>query len=262
MEIEIKNQDDQELVFIIEGAEVSLVNALRRIATVEVPTLAIEKVLFLKNEARIFDEALAHRLGMVPLITDLEVVTPPEECDCEEDYCSRCSVSFTLKGKGPKTLYSGDLKSSDPKIKPVLDTIPLVKLREGEEVELEAVAQLGRGSEHAKWQPTTSCAYKYYPQITIDLDKCEACGLCADQCPRSVYLLDEKKNQIKVVDLENCSMCNTCSKDCPNQAITVEGLRDKFIFRIESDGSIPPQKILTTACDLLSQKADMILDFL
>jgi DNA-directed RNA polymerase subunit D len=261
MEIEIKNQDDQELVFIITGANVSLVNALRRIATVEVPTMAIEQVLFLKNEARIFDEALAHRLGMVPLTTDLEVVIPPDECDCE-DYCSRCSVSLTLKGKGPKTLYSGDLKSSDPKTKPVQDTIPLVKLREGEEVELEAVAQLGMGSEHAKWQPTTSCAYKNYPQITIDLEKCEACGLCADQCPRSVYLLDEKKNQIKVVDLENCSMCNTCSKDCPNQAITVEGVNDKFIFRIETDGSLSPQEILITACDLLSEKANNILDFL
>lgn len=261
MQIEIKNQDDQELVFTIEGIDVSLVNALRRIATVEVPTLAIETVLFVRNDARIFDEALAHRLGMVPLITDLDVVLSRDECDCEE-YCSRCSVSLTLKGKGPKILYSGDLKSSDPKIKPVLDTIPLVKLQEGEELELEAIAQLGIGSEHAKWQPTTSCAYKHYPQITIDVEKCEACGLCADQCPRSVYLLDEKENQIKVVDLENCSMCNTCSKDCPNQAITVEGVRDKFIFRIESDGSIPPKQILTTACDLLSQKADMILDFL
>jgi len=261
MEIEIKNQDDQELVFIITGANVSLVNALRRIATVEVPTMAIEQVLFLKNEARIFDEALAHRLGMVPLTTDLEVVIPRDECDCE-DYCSRCSVSLILKGKGPKILYSGDLKSSDPKTKPVQDTIPLVKLQEGEEVELEAVAQLGRGAEHAKWQPTTSCAYKNYPQITIDLEKCEACGLCADQCPRSVYLLDEKKNQIKVVDLENCSMCNTCSKDCPNQAITVEGLSDKFIFRIETDGSLSPQEILITACDLLSEKANNILDFL
>jgi DNA-directed RNA polymerase subunit D len=77
-----------------------------------------------------------------------------------------------------------------------------------------------------------------------------------------VYILDEKKNQIKVVDLENCSMCNTCSKDCPNQAITVEGLSDKFIFRIETDGSLSPQEILITACDLLSEKADNILDFL
>lgn len=261
MEIEIISQDNQELVFRIEGVEVSLVNALRRIVMVEVPTLAIEEVLFLKNEARIFDEALAHRLGMVPLTTDLEAITPRGECDCG-DHCSRCSVSLTLKGKGPKTLYTGDLESSDPQVKPVLDTIPLVKLQKGEEVELEAIAQLGTGIEHAKWQPTTTCAYKNYPQITIDQDKCEACGLCAQQCPRGVYFFDEKENKIQVVDLENCSMCRTCSKDCPNQAITVEGLGDKFIFRIESDGSLPPWEILTTACDILFQKAEKILDYL
>ncbi|HMK54535.1 MAG TPA: DNA-directed RNA polymerase subunit D [Methanobacteriaceae archaeon] len=261
MEIEIKNQDGQEWIFVVEGIDPSLANAIRRISMVEVPTLAIDKVLFLKNEARIFDEALAHRLGMVPLNTDLDIVIPHEECDCE-DYCSRCSVSLVLKGKGPKIMYSGDLKSSDPKTKPVQDTIPLVKLREGEEVELEAVAQLGTGLEHAKWQPTTSCAYKYYPQITIDTDKCEVCGQCAQECPRSVYQMDEKKNQILVVDLENCSMCKTCAKDCPSQAITVEGLEDKFIFRIETDGSLSPQEVLIQACDLLSKKANQIIEFL
>ena len=124
MEIEINNQDNNQMVFTVEGADVSLVNALRRICMVEVPTLAIETVEFLKNDARIFDEALAHRLGMVPISTDLESLVLASECDCD-DHCPRCSVSLVLKGKGPKTLYSGDLKSEDPNLKPVLDTIPL-----------------------------------------------------------------------------------------------------------------------------------------
>jgi DNA-directed RNA polymerase subunit D len=157
-------------------------------------------------------------------------------------------------------MYSGDLKSSDPKIKPVMDTIPLVKLKEGDEVELDAIAQIGTGMEHAKWQPTTSCAYKHYPIITINTELCEVCGDCAKECPRNVYELDEKKGLIKIVDLENCSLCKTCVKDCPNQAITVEGQEDKFIFRIETDGSLPPREVLSLASDILSQKTDMILD--
>jgi DNA-directed RNA polymerase subunit D len=84
MDIETKKQDNQELVFIISGVDVPLVNAIRRISMVEVPTLAIDRVEFLKNDARIFDEALAHRLGQVPLITDLEVVKTREECDCDD----------------------------------------------------------------------------------------------------------------------------------------------------------------------------------
>jgi DNA-directed RNA polymerase subunit D len=259
MDIEIKKQDDQNLVFIISGVDVPLVNAIRRISMVEVPTLAIDQVEFLKNDARIFDEALAHRLGQVPIVTDLEVVKTREECDCE-DYCPSCSVSLVLKGKGPRTMYSGDLKSSDPKIKPVMETIPLLKLKEGEEVELEAIAQIGTGTDHAKWQPTTSCAYNNYPMITIDTEKCEACGDCVNECPRSVYELDEKKGLVKIVDLENCSLCKTCVKDCPNNAITVEGAEDKFIFRIETDGSLSPVQVLSKACDILSEKTDIILD--
>jgi DNA-directed RNA polymerase subunit D len=260
MEIEIRSRDKDQMVFTVEGADVSLVNALRRICMVEVPTLTIETVEILKNDARIFDEALAHRMGLVPLTTDLEALVLPSECDCD-DHCPRCSVSLVLKGKGPKTLYSGDLKSEDPNMKPVLDTIPLIKLKEGEEVELEAIAQLGLGSEHVKWQPTTTCAYKNYPQITINTDKCETCITCVQECPRNVLEFDEKKNQIKVVDLENCSMCRTCMKDCPNQAFTVEIVEDKFIFRIETDGSLSPTEVLTRACDVLSEKADKIVTF-
>lgn len=260
MEIEIKNRDDNQLTFIIEGADVSLVNALRRISMVEVPTMAIETVEILKNDARIFDEALAHRLGLVPITTHLQSSVLPSECDCE-DHCPRCSVSLVLKGKGPKTLYSGDLKSEDPNTKPVLDTIPLVKLKDGEEVELEAIAKLGLGGDHAKWQPTTSCAYKYYPQITVDADKCEACLKCVEECPRSVLEFDEKANKITVVDLENCSLCRTCMKDCQSDAITVDVTEDKFIFRIETDGSLSPVDVLTRACDTLSEKADKIVTF-
>ncbi|MDD3753912.1 MAG: DNA-directed RNA polymerase subunit D [Methanobacterium sp.] len=267
MEIEIKNRTDDQLTFIIEGVDVSLVNALRRICMMEVPTMAIERVEILKNDARIFDEALAHRLGMVPLTTDLDSLILPEDCDCD-GHCPRCSVSLVLEGKGPKTeekgpktLYSGDLKSEDPNLKPVYDTIPLIKLKEGQEVVLEAIAQLGMGKDHAKWQPTTTCAYKYYPQITIDNDKCEACLQCVEECPRSVLEYDEKKKTIKVVDLENCSLCRTCEKNCQNQAITVDLTQDKFIFHIESDGSLSPTEILSLASDVLAGKADKIIDF-
>jgi DNA-directed RNA polymerase subunit D len=171
-------------------------------------------------------------------------------------------VTLVLKEKGPKTVYSGDLKSEDPQVGPVHETIPLIKLREGEEVKLEAVTQLGIGLEHAKWQPTTSCAYKHYPQITIDPDLCEACGKCAEECPRGVLKFEEDKNQVLVVDAENCSMCKTCLKDCESEAIQIGVEEGKFIFRIETDGSLPPEKVISTACDVLSEKSDKIITFL
>ncbi|SCG85905.1 DNA-directed RNA polymerase subunit D [Methanobacterium congolense] len=260
MDITIKKKEDNQMVFVIEGINVPFINAIRRICTVEVPTIAIETVEIIKNDAKIFDEALAHRMGLIPLTTDLESMVPASECDCE-DHCPRCSVSLLLKEKGPKTVYSKDLKSQDPQVKPVFDTIPILKLKEGEEVELEAIAQLGIGLEHAKWQPTTSCAYKYYPKITIDKEKCEECAKCADACPRGILEFDEKKNEVKILDIENCSTCKTCVNTCESGAITVESEEGKFIFRIETDGSLSPEEILTRACDILSEKSDKIIEF-
>src|SRR5664279_1292694 len=102
MEIDIKKKDENFLLFTIEGVDDAFINAIRRISTVEVPTMAIETVEILKNDAKIFDEALAHRLGLVPLTTDIESMVLASECDCEET-CPRCSVSLLLKEKGPKT---------------------------------------------------------------------------------------------------------------------------------------------------------------
>jgi DNA-directed RNA polymerase subunit D len=260
MNIDIKTKDEQNIVLIVEGVDVPFVNALRRICMVEIPTMAVENVEIYKNDSRIFDEVLSHRLGLIPLKTDLDSITLREACDCE-DHCTSCSVSLLLKETGPKVVYSGDLTSQDSKIVPVHDRIPLLKLREGEEVELEAIAQLGIGLEHAKWQATTTSSYMYYPVITIDSEKCEVCAKCAEECPRGVLQFDENGNKIIVLDPEECTMCKTCSKDCEPSAITVEGREDKFIFKIETDGSLSPEEVITTACDILAQKSDKILTF-
>ena len=44
MEIEVKSQTDDEIVFIVRDAEVPFINAIRRCAMVNVPKIAIEDV--------------------------------------------------------------------------------------------------------------------------------------------------------------------------------------------------------------------------
>lgn len=259
MEIDIKEKNDSELKFIAEDVDVSFINAIRRICTVEVATMAIDIVSIFKNDSTLFDEVLAHRLGLVPLETDLEAFVLPSECDCE-DNCPSCSASLILKEKGPKVIYSGDMVSAHDAVRPVYDSIPLLKLKEGEEVELEAIARLGTGMEHAKWQPTTTCAYKYYPVITIE-DNCEACMKCVNECPRNVLEYDESENKIIITDIENCSSCKTCMNNCQQEAIHVDALDDKFLFKIETDGSLSPEEVLKNACDILINKSEKIVAF-
>lgn len=260
MNIEIIEKDDERAVFVIEGVDDTFINTIRRICLVEIPTLAIEDVNIFKNDAKMFDEVLAHRLGLIPIVTDLESYVMPSDCDCESR-CSQCSVSFLLKEKGPKIVYSKDLKSDDPAVKPVYDTIPIVRLRENEEVELEAIAELGLGSEHAKWQATTTCGYKYYPKVEIDNDKIHDIEEYVDECPRNV--LQIKDDTLVVENIENCSTCRTCQKlsEKDDNAIVVDFEESKYIFKIETDGSLKPFDVLTIACDILSEKADNIINF-
>ena len=61
-------------------------------------------------------------------------------------------MKLVLKKKGPGMVYSGDLKSRAKDVQPVFDKIPIVELFENENLEFEAIAQLGLGKEHIKWQ--------------------------------------------------------------------------------------------------------------
>lgn len=152
MKIKILKKDNLKLEFQLEGASTAFANALRRTCMTDVPTYAIETVTFLENTSVLYDEIVAHRLGLVPLETEL-----PDDLLLAK---KGSTVKLTLAKEGG-TVYSGDLKSSDKTIKPVYDNIPIVKLTDVQKLVLEAEAVLGIGREHAKWQPTTVCAYRH-----------------------------------------------------------------------------------------------------
>jgi DNA-directed RNA polymerase subunit D len=161
MKIEVLSQNDKELKFSVKGISYAFANELRRIMVSEVPTMAIEWVDFKKNDSAIPDELLSNRLGQVPLTFDKKAYNIKETCDnCKGKGCSRCQVELVLKKKGPGMVYSGDLKSKAKDVQPVFDKIPLVEIFEGHELQFEAIAQLGRGRNHAKWQAAV-VGYKY-----------------------------------------------------------------------------------------------------
>jgi DNA-directed RNA polymerase subunit D len=152
--------------FILEDANPTIANTLRRSMLSFVPTMAIETVDFTKNSSVLYDEAIAHRLGLVPLTTDLKTYELPEKHPHGGEGNPKVELHLTLSTKGPCTVYSGDLQSKDPKVKPVFTKIPIVKLLKGQELELDAVAVLGRGKTHMKWSPG-HVWYKYRTQVEV-----------------------------------------------------------------------------------------------
>lgn len=240
MEIKLLKEEENKLSFIIGGINPTIANTIRRIIIDEVPTLAIDEVTFKQNSSALYDEMIAHRLGLIPLITDLKSYKQKENCSCNGKGCSKCQVKFTLVAKGPGTVYSNDLKFNDSKTKPAYLEMPIVKLAEGQELELDGIAILGKGKQHSKFSPALAY-YKYYPNININ-NKCDACGKCTEQCPQKILKLDNKK--VIVTDVTKCVLCNACQDSCPKEAIIVKGDDKSVIFYIESWGQLKCREII------------------
>lgn len=67
--IQLRSLTDQRADFILSNVSLSFANALRRVIIAEVPTVAIDTVEIMNNTTVLPDEMLAHRLGMIPLIS-------------------------------------------------------------------------------------------------------------------------------------------------------------------------------------------------
>jgi DNA-directed RNA polymerase subunit D len=162
--IKILERDNNHIVIEFSDIPRQYVNALRRLSISQVPTFAIDDVVVLENSSVMHDEAIAHRLGLIPLRTDLERFVMPHNCDCNSTLgCSKCRVLLVLDAESQdktKVITSADLISEDDGVKPVHSEIPIVSLAPGQKLKFEAYARLGTGKSHAKWQPTSVAVVK------------------------------------------------------------------------------------------------------
>jgi DNA-directed RNA polymerase subunit D len=63
--VELLEKDNERISVKFKNIPREYVNALRRLAISEVPTLAIDDVVMIDNSSVVHDEAVAHRLGMI-----------------------------------------------------------------------------------------------------------------------------------------------------------------------------------------------------
>ncbi len=256
MEVKILDSAKEKLKVRVAGESPAYMNALRRYMAFEVPTMAIEDVEFRLNSSILYDEMIAHRLGLVPLKTDLESYNLMSQCSCKGVGCAQCKLTITLKVVGPKTAYASDMKSKDPKVKPVFPQTPIVKLLDGQDLELEATAVLGLGKEHAKWSPGL-VFYRNIPKIEIK-------GLpkrgddIAKRCPSKVF--DYKEGKLIVKDAEACILCNECV-DLSNGEVQVLTDDEYFLF-VESFGQLPPEDIVIKGVEAFTNQVQSFVKLL
>ena len=142
--IQVLTSDEKKISIKLKGVTLQYANALRRICLNGVPIYAIDTVDIIENSSVLADEGITHRLGLIPLKTDL---SRSDESDSR--------IMLTLDSgddtETGRTVTSAELSSDDKVVKPSSDKIPIVHLAPGQRLKIEAYAKLGKGTEHAKW---------------------------------------------------------------------------------------------------------------
>lgn len=266
----IANPKPTYMELYIDGISYHLLNALRRAILTEVPTLAVHDVIIHMNTSVLYDEELALRLSLIPLTVDPEDIDVLGKCrDIEKMDLSDltdCTARLRLKVKNSAkdkiiTVYSRDLEPLDKKsVRPVYDNIPIVKLGPGQEIDLEIIAKVGKGKDHAKWMPVSTLGYKPLPILKIrDNSKCSDCNACIEACPKKILKKEEDTPILSGVDMYLCDLDKICVRACPEKVLELVESDNQFIFRIESVGQHNVVDIINAAIDILS---DRYLDLL
>jgi len=154
-EVEFVERTDREARFLVRGITPAFANGIRRAMVADVPTFSVDQVRVIENSSVMFDEQIGLRLGLVPLTTDLGDFEVGDE------------VTLSIDVEGPETAYSGDLVTSDDYVQPADDNVPIIDLKDGQRLEVEADAVLDRGREHAKHQGGVAVGYRHLQQVEV-----------------------------------------------------------------------------------------------
>jgi len=267
-----KSKDGLYFEFFIEDGDVHIMNAIRRAMLSETVTLAIHDVYINQNTSVMPDEVLAQRLGLIPLRIDSSELNLLEEVGAAEPDLRRLyklTARLRLKKANLETdpnsmkivtVYSGDLVSVDKKtLRPVYDNIPIVKLGANQEVDIECVAKVGRGKDHAKFSPVSVVAYKIMPKIIVN-ENCNSCGECVDACPHNCLTMELGKPVLKGLGLYDCDLCRICVRHCPEKALEIEPNNKDFIFRIKLVGQLTIDEILDQVEVIFDRKLDFLVE--
>ncbi len=271
MDIEIIEMADRKAKFVLKNSSPAMANALRRTLLSDIPKMAIDTVEFYTGKIEgddgreyesvtpLFEEIIAHRMGMLPVPTDLDLFVPQSECSCGGEGCPSCTIIYSLKKTGPGTVYSSDLQPlggpNSNSLKIVDDFIPIVELTPEQGITVYAKAVMGTAKKHVKWQVCNGVGYMYMPVIGIDPRAASDDSLLAlaDLYPNA---LEVKGGKLVVKDPVAVGYADGCvEKLSETEGITLDWDDSTFLFKYETDGSMTAQKALDVALDVLANEA-------
>lgn len=280
--VKLRKLEPDYCEFELQNTDPSVANALRRVMIAEVPTIAIDLVEIEINTTVLNDEFIAHRLGLIPLVSDRawEMKRPFEVSD-EESELSEIYFSLHVKCLSDNTLdvTSDDLQldSRFPDVRPVhyrepdnKKAIVIVKMRKNQELALRCVARKGIGKDHAKWIPVATAVFQYMPEIHIndslmdeltDEQKQEWCN----SDPSKTFKFNPVTRRVEFAEAIKSEQY-AYDGECLDKAVELgkPGIvdiiqkQDHFIFRVEGTGVLKPETIVCQGLDVLLIKLNTV----
>ena len=231
--MKLLTKSDNKIAFSVEVEE-SLANAVRRYVG-KIPVLGIDEVEIFKNDSALYDETIAHRIGLIPL-------------KMEKGLTDKSEIDLKLVVNKEGEIFSGDLKG---KAEVVYKEIPITILNKGQELEIVAKAKLGKGSEHSKYSPG-SIFYRNITEVTMDkefLEEVRKTCLNAE--------IKEKGDKIIITDDKRKGVCDVCEGICESAGKKAEvNYKDELIINIESFGQMDSKEIFDKAIKELEKDLD------
>ena len=246
-EVEFIDLGEREARFLVRGLTPAFANGIRRAIVADVPTLAVDDVRVVENSSVLFDEILGLRLGLVPLTTP-------------EDFREGEVATLSLDVEGPATAYSGDLESSDPDVAPADEHIPIIELKEGQRVELQADAVLDSGNAHAKHQGGVAVGYRHLQTAEVVGDR----GEFTDEEPQIVRGVLEESAAEHLADEYDAddgdlvpaeAFGNDLAARYPGKEVAVRDVDGAFVFHVETDGSMSVRELVQRAAGTIGDRA-------
>ncbi|MGC8572806.1 MAG: DNA-directed RNA polymerase subunit D [Caldisphaera sp.] len=268
--VDVLDLKNNKITVYLEGFPIAFGNALRRLVLSDVPTMAIDYVYFYDNDTSVYDEIIAHRLGLLVLKSDdaIHKYNLPEKCAGKDETDTSCYVQVVLEkelsDESPSGIYvkASDLKFSDENIKPAYPDTPIVYLAPGQRIHLVAYARLGRGREHGKWSPASTSILQYTTMVDVKGSEAnEECIKCVSYYKEVEEALKSKENKtIEYKTNINTSGLRYCEDSACKNVIKVRYDSNKLLLTVESNGSLEPQQIILEASKSLDRRVEALLE--
>jgi DNA-directed RNA polymerase subunit D len=218
----------------------------------ELPKLAVDDVVIYDNTSALFDEIISHRLGLIPIPTDLSLLTFKDKCVCKGKGCPNCTVRYTLSKEGEGMIFSGDLQPAEKSWAITEEKIPIVELFGEQRLILEVEAVLGLGRIHAKWQAVQSPSYRMEPLIEFDSKRLDDVKGFIEKLP--LDLVKIKGNKLEISDIKKMPVLESYMDKENVDFITITKDMNNVLFSFETDGSFSARDALLESAKILENK--------